>query len=814
MSIVASIIIMVILSLIAISFARIMRQEQQQALERQLTTQAYYAAETAVNDVRQEINQKLFARQTSGVSVGFEGWVRDVDWLVSYSDENPSNDPDNIDTIAINTRRGFGSNVAMNGSDLMAVGLTPPTGSFNVLYSSGEVHIYRKISGSWQKVFRIFDNPGDDRPTNLDNGTVGLLGVSPISLSFGKGLAFSPDGTLAVGDPEHDAVHIFKENNYSWERDSAASGNLTPPEPLYDDPNGYAHRDALYGAELAFVDADTIVIGIGSEVGSVSQAIAPRKVLIRVRDPETGVWERETSSSEEVDHITALATNPCYPDTVTVPTTYNNDFYCRSTLQMNSKVPIRVSANGNFVVIVSASTTVPHIHIYHRDGDETLWQPWSILSTQGNSRPADADINRGSSNYNDLMLAVSYKTLIPQNSVRLHRYDSSTNQWNPEPQQVTQAITSDEIPHQYIGSDYGSALAFGGTYNLAVGGASLKANLNVQGHGIVTLYTYELPITETTVLGENQEECQVASGPLSERFLDDDKTVEYTCVLINTRPDLLVYDRISTERSLVVHLQPIDVSTGADVSLTDLYIWWQTTSDTSNTDATTPPIDFTGFDQSKIFPPRQGWDRSAPVLMAQLIPLPDGSYTRAYLRQNTKTFFLYPSTGDGLVVWGTPDPLTTPPETISGEIVEGYCNEKVRDYHNRPDTNNGIVATKRHCGVRITGLGTSTSPRHTYIMRLLSTYELSAVTVEGFSDMNRVVFKDIQVVVDATARAGHVLRRIQERLPLIYVYDYPEYALDIAEDICKDIESEPNEITRQRVNNVLTTDISSCAFFP
>ena len=50
-SLIVSITIMIIISLVVISFARLMRTEQEQALDRQLSSQAFYAAETAVNDV-------------------------------------------------------------------------------------------------------------------------------------------------------------------------------------------------------------------------------------------------------------------------------------------------------------------------------------------------------------------------------------------------------------------------------------------------------------------------------------------------------------------------------------------------------------------------------------------------------------------------------------------------------------------------------------------------------------------------------------------------------------------------------------------
>lgn len=51
-SIVVTMIIMVILSLIVIGFARVSRREQRQGLDRQLASQAYYAAESGVNDAQ------------------------------------------------------------------------------------------------------------------------------------------------------------------------------------------------------------------------------------------------------------------------------------------------------------------------------------------------------------------------------------------------------------------------------------------------------------------------------------------------------------------------------------------------------------------------------------------------------------------------------------------------------------------------------------------------------------------------------------------------------------------------------------------
>jgi len=57
-SIMVTMILMVVMSLIVIGFAQISRRNQRQVLDRQLSTQAFYAAESGVNDVRQLIKTK------------------------------------------------------------------------------------------------------------------------------------------------------------------------------------------------------------------------------------------------------------------------------------------------------------------------------------------------------------------------------------------------------------------------------------------------------------------------------------------------------------------------------------------------------------------------------------------------------------------------------------------------------------------------------------------------------------------------------------------------------------------------------------
>lgn len=62
-SIMVTLILMIVISLIVLGFAQISRRNQRQALDRQLSTQAFYAAETGINDARDLITAATLAGQ-------------------------------------------------------------------------------------------------------------------------------------------------------------------------------------------------------------------------------------------------------------------------------------------------------------------------------------------------------------------------------------------------------------------------------------------------------------------------------------------------------------------------------------------------------------------------------------------------------------------------------------------------------------------------------------------------------------------------------------------------------------------------------
>src|SRR5579884_551043 len=75
-AIVIALVIILVLSLITVGFGQLMQHELRAAADRQLSSQAYYAAETGINDATAAINSGYSAAKTTcGIDAGSPGGV-------------------------------------------------------------------------------------------------------------------------------------------------------------------------------------------------------------------------------------------------------------------------------------------------------------------------------------------------------------------------------------------------------------------------------------------------------------------------------------------------------------------------------------------------------------------------------------------------------------------------------------------------------------------------------------------------------------------------------------------------------------------
>jgi Tfp pilus assembly protein PilX len=90
-----------------------------------------------------------------------------------------------------------------------------------------------------------------------------------------------------------------------------------------------------------------------------------------------------------------------------------------------------------------------------------------------------------------------------------------------------------------------------------------------------------------------------------------------------------------------------------------------------------------------------------------------------------------------------------------------------------------------------TGAGFASNANN-YFMRITPIYGATHFRVALVNSGNEVNFDQVQPIVDATGRAADVYRRLQARVQVNALTNYPEFAAEIANDICKNMQVSTN----------------------
>lgn len=243
-----------------------------------------------------------------------------------------------------------------------------------------------------------------------------------------------------------------------------------------------------------------------------------------------------------------------------------------------------------------------------------------------------------------------------------------------------------------------------------------------------------------------------ASDLSANKVLDDN--VEYTCVLVNTRPDNLAVDSVRTDRPTTFLLKAVDEN-GDAVNLDTLTVHWQ---------ATDVP-DVVNFPSAgSTFP--DSWNFAAPVLRLALTNLVQ--LDRQSLVENTYTTFLRPEGATGGVSFNIPSAISS-----QGQIVRSRCSE---------------ATEPRFCEMTFTGIGGMTQSEEGFLLVARSIYMEADVFVAGADvNGNDVLFADQQAVIDSTGRANDVLRRVQTRVPVRNQFMIPGFGVETSKlgGVCK-----------------------------
>jgi Tfp pilus assembly protein PilX len=271
----------------------------------------------------------------------------------------------------------------------------------------------------------------------------------------------------------------------------------------------------------------------------------------------------------------------------------------------------------------------------------------------------------------------------------------------------------------------------------------------------------------------NDKETLVQQADGTGKTLDQ----AYTCVKI----DLNTNDykgKISANQSNIVPLN----ATG---SFNTVEVDWFSRDDISAT-TNNLTVGFP-FSAGKVSLPQAGnqWGTTDPALM------------RAQFMQTGATFSLADFDGlDGSVAGSNANTLFMYPTDLNPPVQSAtaldYALDPRYDSNNAPHAvacNNSFNSSVEYVCRATIKLpapinGSAASARA--FLRLSALYNGSHYSVKLFNDASLVQFANVQPMVDATGRANNMFRRVQSRVELKGDFTYPEAAVDIEGNLCKD----------------------------
>jgi hypothetical protein len=242
----------------------------------------------------------------------------------------------------------------------------------------------------------------------------------------------------------------------------------------------------------------------------------------------------------------------------------------------------------------------------------------------------------------------------------------------------------------------------------------------------------------------------------------------YTCVKIGVNTDDYK-NSLTVNGSGIIPIRGVGKFDSVEIS------WFSKDDVTSTTDQTVG-FPTTGADVSL---PRMGdkWKLNYPSLMRTQLMQMGGSFklsdfddSQAGNKSDANTLFLYPS--------------------ATGVANEDFALDARRSPTNAPHQvkcNTSFVDGEYACTATIklpSPIDGNTVDRNAYL-RLTSLYNGAHYKIRLKNGATYVQFNGVQPLVDSTGRADDVFRRIQARVELTGDFAYPEAAIDMQGNLCK-----------------------------
>jgi Tfp pilus assembly protein PilX len=256
----------------------------------------------------------------------------------------------------------------------------------------------------------------------------------------------------------------------------------------------------------------------------------------------------------------------------------------------------------------------------------------------------------------------------------------------------------------------------------------------------------------------NADQAKIlVDGVQPNRVLDATSNVAYTCVFVDQTPTELEYS-VGRDDTKVI---PLNTTSS---TFSSVRVYWQDETSLSS---------FAPYNAAQgNFPPLSQWGANLPgILKIQLIPA-TMPLNKADVANETIDFYAFPSTGSSNTFT-----IGTSP---SGSVIEGNCK-----------SNPAAFNMALQCEVIISGLN---DPK--YVMVVRGIYDSSKVIVRGYTSAAPAVAAPIsgaQVVIDSTGKAQDVVKRVKVNAPIRPDMPYPNFALQVGDDICKRLRVTPQE---------------------
>ena len=246
----------------------------------------------------------------------------------------------------------------------------------------------------------------------------------------------------------------------------------------------------------------------------------------------------------------------------------------------------------------------------------------------------------------------------------------------------------------------------------------------------------------------------------------------YTCVNISMLTPDFVYEATGDGQSQLIPLR-------ADGEYNRVVVEWLMQEDIG---ADSAPAVYPGAPTN--LPPAASWGATNPPIMRAQIITPGDTFTINALNDSStsQTVFLRPST---MTTGATNLNVNVDPAARPRAIDQtlSYDNDAVSHGCSRDFANVGYS-----CKVTLDlGRTVTSAQSQQAFLRLTPVYRGAHIRVTMLSPSGATVnFDGVQPSVDATGRASSLFRRVEARLQIGEDFPYPNYAVDVANGLCKD----------------------------